>query len=161
MSGTFQRGCRHARLGGAAERPSVGCDVGLRCPAESGAATGSPGRRQVERSVRLRPGGLEQVVARSFSEGVKAAYLKHFKKSWKDGRHVKLRLRTYTAYSIGCAVAWAVLLAVVAAGKGRHDMRNVLLVFYGWVIAWVSNTVARAVYPPPRARRPRTQHLEG
>jgi hypothetical protein len=26
-------------------------------------------------------------------------------------------------------------------------MRNVLLVFYGWVIAWVSNTIARAVYP--------------
>ena len=87
--------------------------------------------------------------------------MKHFKKSWKDGRHVKLRLRTYTAYSIGCAVAWAVVLAVVAAGKGKRDMRNVLLVFYGWVIAWVSNTIARAVYPPPRARRPRTQHLEG
>jgi hypothetical protein len=87
--------------------------------------------------------------------------LKHVKRSWKDGRHVKLRPRTYTAYSLGCAVAWAVLLAVVAAGKGKRDMRNVLLVFYGWVIAWVSNTIARAVYPPPRARQPRTQHLEG
>jgi hypothetical protein len=39
----------------------------------------------------------------------------------------------------------------VAAGKGKHDMRNVLLVFYGWVIAWVSNTIARAVYPPQSA----------
>ena len=87
--------------------------------------------------------------------------MKHFEKSWTDGRHVKLRLRTYTAYSIGCAVAWAVLSAVVAARKGKRDMRTVLLVFYGWVIAWVSNTVARAVYPPPRARRPITQHLEG
>ena len=46
-------------------------------------------------------------------------------------------------------------------GKGKRDMRNVLLVFYGWVIAWVSNTIARAVYPPPRARQARTQHLEG
>ena len=74
---------------------------------------------------------------------------------------MKLRPRSYTTYSLGCAVAWAVLLAVVAAGKGRHDMRNVLLVFYGWVIAWVSNTIARAVYPPPRPRRPRTQLSEG
>jgi len=40
-------------------------------------------------------------------------------------------------------------------------MRNVLLVFYGWVIAWVSNTIARAVYQPPRERQARTQHLEG
>jgi hypothetical protein len=45
--------------------------------------------------------------------------------------------------------------------KGRHDMRTVLLVFYGWVIAWVSNTIARAVYPSPRARQARSQHLEG
>ena len=74
---------------------------------------------------------------------------------------MKLKLRTYTAYSIGCAVAWAVLLAVVAAGKGKRDMRNVLLVFYGWVIAWVSNTIARAVYPPPGQRKAITQHLEG
>ena len=72
-----------------------------------------------------------------------------------------MRLRTYTAYSIGCAVVWAVLLAVVAAGKGNHDMRDVLLVFYGWVIAWVSNTIARAVYPPPGQRKAITQHLEG
>jgi hypothetical protein len=69
--------------------------------------------------------------------------------------------RSYTTYSLGCAVAWAVLLAVVAARKGKRNMRNVLLVFYGWVIAWVSNTIARTVYPPPRARQPRTQHLEG
>ena len=72
-----------------------------------------------------------------------------------------MRLRTYTAYSIGCAVVWAVLLAVVAARKGKRDMRNVLLVFYGWVIAWVSNTIARAVYPPPGQRKASTQHLEG
>ena len=74
---------------------------------------------------------------------------------------MKLKLRTYAVYSIGCAVVWAVLLVVVAAGKGKRDMRNVLLVFYGWVIAWVSNTITRAVYPPPRARQPRTQHFEG
>ena len=74
---------------------------------------------------------------------------------------MKLRPRSYTAYSLGCAVAWAVLLAVVAARKGKRDMRNVLLVFCGWVIAWVSNTIARAVCPSPRGRQARTQHLEG
>ena len=74
---------------------------------------------------------------------------------------MKLRPRSYTTYSLGCAVAWAVLLAVVAARKGKRDMRNVLLVFYGWVIAWVSNTIARAVYPPPGQRKAITQHLEG
>ncbi len=79
----------------------------------------------------------------------------------KGSRHVKLRPGSYTAYSLGCAVAWAVLLAVVLARKGKHDMRNVLLLFYGWVIAWVSNTIARAVYPPPGQRKAITQHLEG
>jgi hypothetical protein len=48
---------------------------------------------------------------------------------------VKLRRGTYTPYSLGCAVAWAVLLAVTAARKGKRDMCTVLLVFCGWVIA--------------------------
>ena len=57
---------------------------------------------------------------------------------------MKLKLRIYAVYSIGCAVVSALLLAVVAAGKGKRDMRNMLLVFYGWVIVWVSNrTLAR------------------
>jgi hypothetical protein len=65
-----------------------------------------------------------------------------------------VRTRTYTAYSIGCAVVWAVLLAVVAAKASSHSVHNILLVFFGWVIGWVSATIARFVYPPPRSRKP-------
>ena len=32
---------------------------------------------------------------------------------------MKLRLNTYTAYSIGCVVVWAVILAVVAAEASK------------------------------------------
>jgi hypothetical protein len=59
------------------------------------------------------------------------------------------KYRTYWVYSVGCFVVWAVLLAVVAAmdTKTKH---NVVLIFSGWAIAWVSTTIARYVYPPPR-----------
>jgi hypothetical protein len=57
--------------------------------------------------------------------------------------------RTYTGYSIGCAVVWAVILTVVAVTyPDRLD--TFLLVGAGWLIGWVSATIARSVYPPPR-----------
>jgi hypothetical protein len=63
------------------------------------------------------------------------------------------RLRTYTAYSIGCALVWIVILAFVVTM--RNDKFGVfLLVFLGWVIGWVSATIARYVYPPPKSRPP-------
>jgi hypothetical protein len=59
------------------------------------------------------------------------------------------KYRNYWIFSIGCFVVWGVILAVVGAqGKGAK-MHTVLLVFGGWVIAWVSGTIARFVYPPP------------
>jgi hypothetical protein len=66
---------------------------------------------------------------------------------------MRLRLKTYTAYSIGCAVVWAVILAI-AATVGKKDMHRLLLVFAGWVLGWTSATIARYVYPPPKGRRP-------
>jgi hypothetical protein len=59
-------------------------------------------------------------------------------------------MKTYTNYSIGCFVVWAVLLAVVESAAVNTTRHNVLLVFAGWVIAWASTTIARFVYPPPR-----------
>jgi hypothetical protein len=60
------------------------------------------------------------------------------------------KYRNYWLFSIGCFVVWGVILAVVAA-QGKGDKTNtVLLVFGGWVIAWVSGTAARFVYPPPK-----------
>jgi len=58
--------------------------------------------------------------------------------------------RNYWSYSIGCFVVWGVLLAVVAAKGNKETTHNRLLVFGGWTIAWVSTTIARYVYPPPK-----------
>lgn len=66
----------------------------------------------------------------------------------------RLRLNTYTAYSVGCGVVWAVILAVVSAEASKDTMHTFTVVFFGWVIGWLSATIARAVYPPPTARQP-------
>jgi hypothetical protein len=60
------------------------------------------------------------------------------------------KYRNYWTYSIACSVVWSVILAVVAASGSRDKVHNVLLVFGGWAIAWVSTTIARFVYPPPK-----------
>jgi uncharacterized membrane protein YdjX (TVP38/TMEM64 family) len=67
---------------------------------------------------------------------------------------MKLSLKTYTAYSIGCAVVWAFILTVVASEASKDTAHALLLVFLGWVIGWLSATIARTVYPPPKSRRP-------
>ncbi len=67
---------------------------------------------------------------------------------------MKLSLRTYTVYSIGCAVVWAFILAVVVSVASKDTAHTFLLVFLGWVIGWLSATIARAVYPPPKWWRP-------
>jgi hypothetical protein len=67
---------------------------------------------------------------------------------------MKLRLNTYTAYSIACAVVWAVILAIVATTGKTDTLHTFLLVFAGWAIGWTSATIARHVYPPPKTRHP-------
>ena len=70
-------------------------------------------------------------------------------------RHPFLRpgwLNSYTAYSIGCGIAWAAVLAIAAAVARKHTFDGILLVFFGWVIGWTSATIARLVYPPPKRR---------
>ncbi len=62
------------------------------------------------------------------------------------------RLNTYTAYSIGCLLAWAVVWVVVALTAPRHKVGYIAAFFGGWVLAWVSATIARVVYPPPKPR---------
>ena len=57
---------------------------------------------------------------------------------------------TYTGYSIGCAIVWAIILAVTSAEASDAFRRTIMLVFGGWVIGWLSATIARAVYPPPK-----------
>lgn len=61
------------------------------------------------------------------------------------------RRNTYTGYSIGCAAVWAVILAVVSTEADDTKRRTILLVFGGWVMGWLSATIARSVYPPPKS----------
>jgi hypothetical protein len=58
--------------------------------------------------------------------------------------------RNYWIYSAALAVAWAVVFVLVAALRGPAAVSGVLPVFLGFCIGWVSTTIARYVYPPPR-----------
>ena len=60
------------------------------------------------------------------------------------------RRRNYWGYSAGCAIAWAVVLILTRIIRGSESTQSVLLVFYGFCICWVSATIARYVYPPPK-----------
>ena len=67
------------------------------------------------------------------------------------------RLNTYAGYSVGCAGVWAAILAI---GRRRLDpeTRNMLrLVCSGWWMGWMSATIARIGYPPPKALTPRAE----
>jgi hypothetical protein len=62
--------------------------------------------------------------------------------------------RTYVGYSIACAAVWAVILSAVwthADGGIRHTFT---VFFGGWAIGWLSASIGRVVYPPPKPRRP-------
>ena len=53
-------------------------------------------------------------------------------------------------YSIGSALAWAILLAT---GRGMLDAKNwerLRLGAAGWWMGWLSATIARASYPQPQ-----------
>ena len=63
--------------------------------------------------------------------------------------YVEKHHRSYAVYAIGCAVAWTILLSVMAATESSHRMTLIWCVFGGWMIGWVSATIARFVYPPP------------
>lgn len=59
---------------------------------------------------------------------------------------------TYWSYSIACAVVWTIILLTVSlTGNPKRDM--IVLVGAGWGIGWLSATIARYVYPPPKSRR--------
>ncbi len=66
---------------------------------------------------------------------------------------MRARYATYTSYSVSCAVVWAVLLTSVWVFAGDSTRHNVSVLFAGWVIGWLSATIARVVYPPPRPHK--------
>jgi hypothetical protein len=61
-----------------------------------------------------------------------------------------LRFRNYWIYSASLAIAWAVVLILTLTIRGRESAQFLLLVFFGFCIGWVSTTIARYVYPPPK-----------
>ena len=65
----------------------------------------------------------------------------------------RARMRTYTAYSVGVGIVCAVLLVLVSLFDSADRRKNIFLVFLGFVIGWVSATIGRNVYPPPKTYR--------
>src|SRR6266568_5488974 len=61
-----------------------------------------------------------------------------------------LRFRNYWIYSAGLAIAWAVVLILVQMIGSSERAQTTQLVFLGFCIGWVSTTIARYVYPPPK-----------
>ena len=60
------------------------------------------------------------------------------------------RFRNYWVYSVGLAIAWAIVLILAFSIRGLENAQPYLLVFFGFVIGWVTTTIARFVYPPPK-----------
>lgn len=58
----------------------------------------------------------------------------------------------YWVYSAGLAVAWAVVFAIRTSIGDQATMDTVLKVFAGFVVGWISTTIARYLYPPPAKR---------
>ncbi len=59
------------------------------------------------------------------------------------------RLRNFWIYSAGLAVAWAIVLTLVATMRPAAQPQ-VLLAFAGFCVGWASTTIARYVYPPAK-----------
>lgn len=61
---------------------------------------------------------------------------------------------TYAGYSVACALVWAVILAAVWTQAGDGTRHTLTVFFGGWAIGWLSASIGRVVYPPPKSRRP-------
>jgi len=66
------------------------------------------------------------------------------------------RYGNYWTYSAGLAIAWAVVLILMLTIGGSTRAQSVLLTFSGFCIGWVSTTIARYIYPPPKRWEGRT-----
>lgn len=61
---------------------------------------------------------------------------------------------SYWTYSAACALIWALILFVAWVVHAER-FHTLTLVALGFAIAWVSGTLARWVYPPPKRWRRR------
>jgi hypothetical protein len=67
---------------------------------------------------------------------------------------VKPRLDNYTAYSIGCAGFWGVILLLARRRLDSRSWSTLRLVCSGWWMGWTSATIARIGFPPPEPLSP-------
>jgi hypothetical protein len=56
----------------------------------------------------------------------------------------------YLGFSVGCAVAWAVIWILLVSLASTHSVHTMVYVFLGWIIGWATAAIARVVYPAPR-----------
>jgi hypothetical protein len=61
---------------------------------------------------------------------------------------------TYAGYSAGCAIVWAVILALSRRMPDDTARARLQIVCGGWWSGWLSATIARAGYPPPKPLSP-------
>lgn len=59
--------------------------------------------------------------------------------------------RDYLGFSVGCAIAWAVVWMLLTTLASAHTVHAMAYVFLGWVIGWTTATIARVVYPAPKS----------
>jgi predicted MFS family arabinose efflux permease len=57
---------------------------------------------------------------------------------------------TYTGYSVGCAVVWALILAIAQRRLEPEDRKRLQQACGAWWSGWTSATIARAGFPPPK-----------
>lgn len=70
---------------------------------------------------------------------------------------MRKRLNTYTAYSIGCAGVWGLILLSAQRRLDPQTRSTLQLVCGGWWIGWTSASIARIGYPPPKPLTPAAQ----
>jgi phosphatidylserine synthase len=68
---------------------------------------------------------------------------------------IRTRLNNYTAYGIGCAAVWAVILIVTQRRTDSQTRNMIRLMCAGWWLGWMSASIARVVYPPPKKLKPK------
>ncbi|MGN6168657.1 MAG: hypothetical protein ACTHQQ_10880 [Solirubrobacteraceae bacterium] len=67
---------------------------------------------------------------------------------------MRTRLNTYSAYSIGCAAVWGLILLLARRRLDSETRSTLHLVCGGWWIGWTSATIARIGFPPPKQLTP-------
>lgn len=63
---------------------------------------------------------------------------------------MRVRLNNYTAYSLGCAAVWGVILLIAQSVANAETRRAMQLGCGAWWSGWTSATIARVIYPPPK-----------